>query len=161
MTDNTWTVEPRYTGFIKYQSGGLSFIHCRDIEGPVRFFTIDATGEAALNATVTFELDPYCIDLRFAANVVVEPSSVLPDDINDLIDQAEILAEGLETGAIMFLTDFEAGFMGALCQHGPVCIPLSCTGLVAMVTRLEAGGLVTIERRAADVVVSAVRPGED
>ena len=88
------------------------------------------------------------------------PPDNLPDDLKGLIELAEWIADGLETGTIVLLTNAEAAFMDQV-QRGGLSVPRQSPRLVAMADRLAAAGLVTVDRAAADhIVVSALRPGE-
>jgi len=76
------------------------------------------------------------------------------DDDDAAIDAETGRPDGLETGGIMLLTMQEAAFMAAVARFdGLLVYPHAAS--MGMAERLEAGGLVTIDRRAAYVIVSA------
>lgn len=89
------------------------------------------------------------------------PTDDLSDEQKGLLEFAEYLADGLETGGIMLLTFEEAAFMEQVCRWDGLIVPFTAIAAIRIALHLEEGGLVTIERRAGDMIVSAVRPESD
>lgn len=102
-------------------------------------------------------------DLMNAGYEAAETERGLPLDAEQLglLELAEYIADGLETGGIMLLTFEEAAFMDQVCEWDGLIVPLAQAAAVATAARLEEGGLVTITRRVDDIIVAAVRPTED
>jgi hypothetical protein len=109
--------------------------------------------------TVAPEPCETCEAIKRADEQVTRP---LTHDEEGLLEFSEGLADMVDEGAVMFLTEPEAAFMDRICACDGLRVPLYIDAAVAMANRLEAGGLVTVDRSAPDhIVVSAVRPDEE
>lgn len=102
-------------------------------------------------------------DMTAAWESAKHQTRILTRDEEGLLEFSEGLADMIDKGAVMLLSDVEARFMDRVCACTALRVPLFLDVAVEMARKLARGGLVTLDetREPGYVYVSAVRPDAD
>lgn len=156
-----------------------------EVEYPAELGAFGQPGDSALLGPIS--VPGQNVDAFFAKAAASLADTPLDDDTVGLVELAEHIADGLESGdivlidntgksvffvdeglpgdgdvgAVMFLTFEQSEFMTQVCRFEALLVYLHQTDAIRMAGELEAGGLVTVDRVGPFWVVSAVRGESD